>query len=291
VLIVARRGITFLEQQPEVDPAKIGVYGHSMGGKLTTNLAAIDKRVRAAVPSCGGSGIVLESQTDLPGCVKSSPSALELACVSDNPYIDRLTCPILWLSPTNDFHAVIDNMAVTWREVPDERVRFSISPHFNHHHGDDHLNAQHLWFEQHLKGGFSIPASPAISVELKATDGVPVVTVRPDRSRPVKRVARLQVLLHRTTDGDPLGRRSRSVRCHARDRGVGRVAGDGGAGRAADQQVRPEADEGLVGRGQSPAPAEGGVRPDEGAVCGFPVAAGGGQVARRRRRKNTHTTQ
>ena len=188
VVLAARRGITFLEQQPEVDPEKIGVYGHSMGGKLTTNLAAIDKRVRVAVPSCGGSGTVLETQTDVPGCVKSNPSALELACVSDNPYIDRLTCPILWLSPTNDFHAVIDNMAVTWRAIPDERVRFSISPHFNHHHGDACVVAQHLWFEQHLKGGFSMPASPTIDVNLKAADGVPVVSVRPDGSRPVKRV-------------------------------------------------------------------------------------------------------
>ena len=188
VLVGARRGLTFLEQQPEVDPEKIGVYGHSMGGKLTTNLAAIDKRVRVAVPSCGGSGNVLESRSDLPGCVKTNPSALELACVSDNPYIDRLSCPVLWLSPTNDFHAVIDNMAVTWRAVPDDRVRFSISPHFNHRHGAEHSITQHLWFEQHLKGAFSMPSSPRIDVDLEASDGLPVVKVRPDRSRPVKRV-------------------------------------------------------------------------------------------------------
>jgi dienelactone hydrolase len=188
VLLAARRGITFLQQQPEVDPEKIGVYGHSMGGKLTTNLAAIDKRVRVAVPSCGGSGKVLESQVDVPGCVKASPSAVELACVSDNPYIARLTCPMLWLSPTNDFHAVIDNMAVTWRGVPDEQVRFSISPHFNHHNGDEYAITQHLWFEQHLKGSFNMPASPEIAVDLKAADGVPVVSVRPDRSRLVRRV-------------------------------------------------------------------------------------------------------
>lgn len=199
VLVAARRGLTFLEQQPEVDPRRIGVYGHSMGGKLTTNLAAIDKRVRAAVPSCGGSGIMLESQTDVPGCRKTSPPALELACVGDNPYIDRLSCPMLWLSPTNDFHAVIDNMAVTWRLVPDERVRFSISPHLNHRHVDEHAITQHLWFEEHLKsgkqdgegdakGGFSMPASPVLSVDLKAADGVPVVTATPDQSRSVKRV-------------------------------------------------------------------------------------------------------
>ena len=31
----ARRGITLLEQQPEVDAGRIGLTGHSMGGRLT----------------------------------------------------------------------------------------------------------------------------------------------------------------------------------------------------------------------------------------------------------------
>ena len=52
VLMAARRAITFLEQQPEVDATRIGAHGHSMGGKLTTNLAGIDPRIKAAVPSC-----------------------------------------------------------------------------------------------------------------------------------------------------------------------------------------------------------------------------------------------
>jgi len=50
----ARRGLTFLERQPEVDGNKLGVYGHSMGGKLTVLTAGSDKRVKAAAPSCGG---------------------------------------------------------------------------------------------------------------------------------------------------------------------------------------------------------------------------------------------
>ena len=52
--LAARRALTFLEQQPEVDPDKLGVYGHSMGGKLTVMTAAADSRVKAAAPSCGG---------------------------------------------------------------------------------------------------------------------------------------------------------------------------------------------------------------------------------------------
>ena len=54
LVLGCRRGITYLEQQPEVDPERIGVTGHSMGGKLTVNVSSIDKRVKAAAPSCGG---------------------------------------------------------------------------------------------------------------------------------------------------------------------------------------------------------------------------------------------
>ncbi|MEI6712297.1 MAG: acetylxylan esterase [Verrucomicrobiota bacterium] len=126
VVVAARRALTFLEQQPEVDPGKLGVYGHSMGGRLTAELTGIDKRVKVAVPSCGGSGDVSESQTDLPGGRKTNRSPLEMACVSENRYIERIAVPTLWLSPTNDFHAHIDNMAFTWRNVPDALLRLSI---------------------------------------------------------------------------------------------------------------------------------------------------------------------
>lgn len=188
VLMAARRAITFLEQQPEVDPARIGAYGHSMGGKLTTNLAGIDKRVKAAVPSCGGAGDIAEGQADSPGGIRTRLSAMELACISDNAYIPLISCPVLWLSPTNDFHAHIDNMAWNWRNLPDERVRFSISPHLNHRHTDEHAITQHLWFEEHLKGAFKMPRTPELVLNLKTADGVPLVTVTPDDSAPVQRV-------------------------------------------------------------------------------------------------------
>ncbi|MDE0735993.1 MAG: acetylxylan esterase, partial [Pirellulaceae bacterium] len=54
--LASRRGLTFLEQQPEVDPRKLGVYGHSMGGNLTLYVAGTDKRVKASAPSGGGQG-------------------------------------------------------------------------------------------------------------------------------------------------------------------------------------------------------------------------------------------
>jgi hypothetical protein len=189
VLMAARRAITFLENQPEVDGTRIGASGHSMGGKLTTNLAGIDHRLRAAVPSCGGSGDLTEAQAELPGGLKTKVSPLKLACVSDNAYLPRIRCPILWLSPTNDFHAHIDNMAWNWRALPDDQLRLSISPHFNHRHTEEHQITQLLWFEEHLKGVFKMPHTPQCKLVLNTKDGVPLVTVVPDESQHVKQVA------------------------------------------------------------------------------------------------------
>ncbi len=185
VTLAARRALTFLEAQPEVDPTRLGVYGHSMGGRLTTQLTGIDKRVKAAVPSCGGSGDFNATLDDMPGGQRSKANALELACVSENPYISRITTPTLWLSPTNDFHAHMDNMAWNWRNVSDSLLRLSMSPHFNHRHTDESQLTQHLWFEQHLKGKASIPSTPTISIEMGR---LPKLVVTPDPTKPLKTV-------------------------------------------------------------------------------------------------------
>ncbi len=189
VLTAARRAVSLLQKQSEVDPSRIGVRGHSMGGKLTTDLAGIDQRIKAAVPSCGGSGDLIESEDIVPGGSRAKRSPVELACISDNAYLPRISCPILWLSPTNDFHAHIDNMAWNWKDLPDDRTRFSISPHLNHHHTDEHAITEYLWFEENLKGApFKLPKTPLIQLELNTQNGIPQVKVTPDPSHPPQRV-------------------------------------------------------------------------------------------------------
>jgi dienelactone hydrolase len=189
VLIAARRAVSLLESMPEVDDKRIGARGHSMGGKLTTNLAGIDSRIIAAVPSCGGAGVLTESQTDVPGGVKTKPTEIELACIADNAYIPRIKCPVLWLSPTNDFHAAIDNMAHNWQNMPDAQLRLSISPHYNHLHGSEHAMTKILWLEQHLKkSSVQLPQTPQIRFEMNHADGIPRVVVEPDRNALVQSV-------------------------------------------------------------------------------------------------------
>lgn len=208
VTLAARRGLTYLQSRPEVDPVRLGVYGHSMGGRLTTQLTGIDPRVKAAVPSCGGSGDLTATLDEMPGGQRSKATPRDLSTISENPYIRRLAVPTLWFSPTNDFHAHMDNMAWNWREVPDTHLRLSISPHFNHRHEPASALTQHLWFETHLKGqGGLVPTSPKIALELGRTAKI---VVTPDPA-----LACQAVRIYYSQDIHELTRFWRSAEAHA----------------------------------------------------------------------------
>ena len=46
------RGVDYLLTRKEVDPERIGIFGCSGGGTQTTFIAALDERIKAAVPGC-----------------------------------------------------------------------------------------------------------------------------------------------------------------------------------------------------------------------------------------------
>ncbi len=169
----ARRALTFLEQQPEVDHGKLGVYGHSMGGKLAVMTAGADVRVKAAAPSCGGVSS------------RDSDNALYRATIDDDQYLKRVACPIIFLSPANDFHGRIDGLQKALREIPATEWRVTCSPHHNHQDTEPYQVATLLWFDQHLKGTFAFPRTPQVALELKTAGGVPTFAVTPDASRQV----------------------------------------------------------------------------------------------------------
>lgn len=174
--MAARRALTFLEKQPEVDADKLGVYGHSMGGILTVLTAGSDKRVKAAVPSCGG----VSNRTDA--------NAAFRATLGDDVYLKNLSCPIMFLSPANDFFGRINDLQIAVKEIRSTDWRVTCAPHHNHHNAAEYEVATQLWFDQHLKGTFTLPGTPQTELALKSADGVPVLTVSPDPSKPILRV-------------------------------------------------------------------------------------------------------
>ena len=186
--MAARRALTFLEQQPQVDGDKLGVYGHSMGGKLTVLTAGSDGRVKAAAPSCGGISD------------RYNANALQNNTVGDGASLSAITCPILFLSPANDFHGRVNDLPTAIEEIRSSDWRITSAPHHNHQDTAEYEVAAQLWFDQYLKGTFQYPETPALQLNLSAAGGVPTALVQVDSSKPIRSVD-----IYYTQQGQPDG--------------------------------------------------------------------------------------
>ncbi|MCG6158111.1 alpha/beta hydrolase family protein [Rubinisphaera margarita] len=202
--LAARRGLTFLEQQPEVDPDRLGVYGHSMGGNLTVYVAGTDDRVKVAAPSVGGSGFRTRRWPLLPEQRKQTPNGdvgLFDATIGFESYAPHINAPLLWLGATNDFHGIMDDTYRTGELIPHQNVRYVFTPHMNHRFTPEFAVARPLWIDQYLKGEFTFPRTPESKLVLTAEDGIPVLHCTPDTSLPIERVQLLY-----SVDPDPQAR-------------------------------------------------------------------------------------
>lgn len=205
----ARRGLTFLEQQPEVDAERLGVYGHSMGGNLTVYVAGTDNRVKAAAPSVGGSGFRTESWPLLPQMKMETPNGdikLFNATIGFESYAPNIKAPLLWLGATNDFHGIIDDTYRTGALIPHKNVRYSFTPHMNHRFTPEFAVTRPLWFDQYLKSGFTLPKTPESNLVLDTGDHAPELQVAPDSSQTVA-----EVHVYYSVDPDPRARFWRSA--------------------------------------------------------------------------------
>ena len=61
------RAVDLLQSLPEVDPGRLGVIGHSLGGHNAIFVASFDPRIRAVVSSCGFNAFAKYMKGDLKG--------------------------------------------------------------------------------------------------------------------------------------------------------------------------------------------------------------------------------
>ena len=176
----ARRAFTFLEEQPEVDSGRLGLTGHSMGGRLTV-LTAIDPRVKAATPSVGGSGYLYEDIGGIPGSGRHMRADVDLynRTLDCRGYWPLIRCPLLFLGATNDFNSPMEKVMQGFRSLPQPNGRLAFAVHMNHRFTSEAFASRVRWFQAHLKGGFDFPATPISSLNLKTADGIPIFSVTP----------------------------------------------------------------------------------------------------------------
>ena len=191
--IAARRIITFLQGQPQVNPRKIGVTGHSTGGALATQVS-IDPRISAAVPSMGGAGGLYLKHPVLEGTMRNqgglSGDDLEILknTIDGYAYWKKMHAPVLMIGASNDFNAP-DWNSIESLKLADVEKHYITWPNLSHKTRPEVAIAGYLWFEDHLKGVFDFPARPKSELLVKQPDGIPVyrVTVTPTTLK-IKRV-------------------------------------------------------------------------------------------------------
>ncbi|MFO1004087.1 MAG: dienelactone hydrolase family protein [Planctomycetaceae bacterium] len=205
-----RRGLTFLEQQPEVDPDRLGVHGFSMGGNLTMYVAGTDNRVKAAVTAVGGQGWRWEKHEFLDGgagqqeYVRGDLDVFRRT-LSFESYAPLIQCPVLHRSATNDFHGWMDDVYRTNELIPNQPIRYAWTPHHNHRLSPEVAVTMLLWLDHHLKEAPSLPETPETRLTLQAQK-VPSIQVTPDHSWPVERCE-----IFYSVDPDPRARFWRSA--------------------------------------------------------------------------------
>lgn len=207
-----RRGLTFLEQQPEVDATRLGVHGYSMGGNLTMYVASTDDRVKVAVPAVGGQGWRWEAH-EFNGAQARPQNAVQgdrelfRRTISFESYSPLIRCPVLHRSGTNDFHGWMDDVYRTNALIPGQPTRYSWTPHMNHRLAPEVAVTMPLWLNHFLQGGPALPETPASELRLKSAAGMPELRVSPDaRTLPVARVQ-----IYYSNDADPRARFWRSA--------------------------------------------------------------------------------
>lgn len=188
----ARRAITFLEQQPEVDPEKIGFTGFSMGGNITS-FVAIDPRLKAVIPMVGGSGFVTQEFPGMPGSGKAAAykdhAALFASTMESQSYWPLVKIPVLFLSASDDFHAAFDNVYTSMGRLPHDDWRASMKMHYSHSLGAEQWIMINQWFDKYLKGdAIDIPQNAESKLVNDQANGSAIFTVQPDQAGKMKAV-------------------------------------------------------------------------------------------------------
>lgn len=213
---VARRSLTYLRQQPEVDCERIGAFGISMGGTTMWSFA-MDPRLKAAcaIYGCGWNRYYRYAPRFDPTATPpdmSDDDRVWLSGMAPEACAPYVKCPMLFLSGSNDTHGNMDRAYQTLARLPAAgESREAFTPRFCHHVGAEFGQDLFLWMDTCLKGGPAWPLRPLTKVGLDS-DGEPVATLTVDRPADVAKVA----IYYAVANPRPMSRNWRNatvVRC------------------------------------------------------------------------------
>lgn len=167
--LAARRALSFLEQQPEVDPDQLGCAGFSMGGMITS-MTSIDKRLKAVAPFIGGTANLYSNYDGLDWGAdihEIGDLALHKSTLDPGAYWKHVTVPVMFISSSNDQYATFDRIYQSMDMLPHDNWRVTCNMHVQHKPGPEQWAMLYQWFKQYLAGiEQNIPPTPASEFDI-----------------------------------------------------------------------------------------------------------------------------
>lgn len=166
----AIRGLDYLLERPEIDPARVSVTGNSGGGTMTSFVNALEPRFTAAAPSCYITSWQRNIENELAADAEQIPPGISgLGCEMGDLILARAPRPTLILGQKNDFFDARGTRE-TYEEVKrvysllgaEENVQLFIGP-TNHGYSRHNREAMYKFFAQHngISGELREPAETA----------------------------------------------------------------------------------------------------------------------------------
>lgn len=154
----AMRGVDYLLSRPEVNAARIGCIGHSLGGQQTMFTTAMDERIRAAVSSCGFASYVSLFRDRInhnyaayvPGLLRYGEVGDVLALAAPRPFLvlagnaDRIF-------PYDGIVASVERARERYRALDAEEKLGFVPVDAGHAFSDDMRQRAYAWFDQWLQ--------------------------------------------------------------------------------------------------------------------------------------------
>jgi cephalosporin-C deacetylase-like acetyl esterase len=179
------RALDYLQTRPEVDPERLGVTGRSGGGAYSWWIAAIDQRIKVAVPVAG----ITDLQNHVvDGCVEGHCDCMYMVNTYrwDYPLVAALVAPRQLLLSNTDRDGIfpLDGVVRTYEKARRIYELYQAGDQLGlyltsgpHRDTQELQTGAFLWFNRHLKGDADPIEKPAVKFfepeQLKVFDQLP----------------------------------------------------------------------------------------------------------------------
>ncbi|MBV9865674.1 MAG: acetylxylan esterase [Abitibacteriaceae bacterium] len=164
-VMAARRALTWMSQQPEVDGDQLIVEGQSWGGFMAQLVAGIDPRIKATVSSAASgawasryrAGIAMHLQLLSPAQMIEWTQRYDPAS-----YAEHIKSPLFLMLGASDFFGSIDTLAEYWPKIAAPKSLHLIAG-ANHLFGSG-IDTRADWLNHWFKAGPAFPPSPTVTL-------------------------------------------------------------------------------------------------------------------------------